>query len=229
MTLICENLRIIGEQIREAEQRYGRKPNSVTLLAVSKRHSLSAIQQAITCGQTAFGENYAQELQHKQTALLTQSPSLAWHFIGPLQSNKTKVLADCAAWVHSVDRLKIAQRLQEQRPKGLPPLNICLQINTSEEASKSGVLPQDALALASAVSEFPQLRLRGLMSIPARVDDFAAQRQQFAALRRVQAQLIQAGFALDTLSMGMSHDYAAAIAEGATIIRVGTAIFGART
>jgi pyridoxal phosphate enzyme (YggS family) len=228
MTTICENLQTIGEQIREAEQHYGRKPQSVQLLAVSKRHTLAAIQQAIACKQYAFGENYAQELQSKHDALVDQSALLSWHFIGPLQSNKTKLLAERATWVHSVDRLKIAQRLHEQRPAHLPALNICLQINTSGESTKSGILPQDVFALAEQIRGLTHLRLRGLMSIPARIDDFTAQRQQFAALRVLKEKLVDAGFEMDTLSMGMSHDYAAAIAEGATIIRVGTAIFGAR-
>lgn len=228
MTTICENLQTIGEQIRKAEQHYGRKPQSVKLLAVSKRHTLEAIQQAMACGQYAFGENYAQELQNKHDALLAQSALLSWHFIGPLQSNKTKLLAERATWVHSVDRLKIAQRLHEQRPAHLPALNICLQINTSEENTKSGILPQDVFTLAEQISALTRLRLRGLMSIPARVDDFATQRQQFAALRVLKENLVDAGFEMDTLSMGMSHDYVAAIAEGASIIRVGRAVFGMR-
>ncbi len=223
---IRDNLQTIGERIRQAEQRFNRIPHSVKLLAVSKLHSAHAILEAIEVGQRCFGENYVQEMLAKAGELAQYS--LEWHFIGPIQSNKTRGIAATASWVHSVDSFRIAQRLSEQRPAELPPLNICLQVNISGEVTKSGIEPAAIPALAAQVSELPHIRLRGLMAIPAPETDFARQRAVFARLRAIQANLLDQGFKLDTLSMGMTDDMEAAIAEGATIVRIGTAIFGTR-
>lgn len=223
MSTIEEKIAKVRTRIREAAQGVGRDTASVGLLAVSKTQPAEAIRAAHACGQQDFGENYLQEALGKQQALADLP--LCWHFIGPIQSNKTKAIAEHFAWVHSVDRLKIAQRLSEQRPAELPPLNICLQVNVSGEASKSGCAPQDLSALAAAVAQLPGLKLRGLMAIPEPTDDPAEQRAAFARLREWQARL---PFQLDTLSMGMSHDLESAIAEGATWVRIGTALFGAR-
>jgi hypothetical protein len=200
----------------------------VHLLAVSKTQPAEAVRAAFDAGQRAFGENYVQEALAKIAALADLRAQLQWHLIGPLQSNKTRVVAEAFDWVQSVDRLKIAQRLSEQRPPGLPPLNICLQVNISGEASKSGVLPAELPALAEAVAALPRLRLRGLMAIPEPEEDFERQRAPHRALRELLEALNAQGLALDTLSMGMSADVEAAIAEGATLVRVGTALFGAR-
>jgi pyridoxal phosphate enzyme (YggS family) len=205
---------------------YQREQNSVQLLAVSKRHPATAIRNAYTCGQMAFGENYAQEMLQKAEQL--SDLEIEWHFIGPLQSNKTRPIAAVADWVHAVDRLKIARRLSNQRPDNLPPLFVCLQVNISEEESKSGVFPHEVFALAKEVAALPKIKLRGLMAIPKAATDFNKQREIFAKLRGLQEKLIKEGLRLDTLSMGMSADMPAAIAEGATIVRIGTAIFGAR-
>jgi len=194
------------------------------LLAVSKTHPASRIDEARAAGQAAFGENYVQEALDKMASL----PRLEWHLIGPLQSNKTRPVAEHFDWVHSVDRLKIAQRLSEQRPATLPPLNVCLQVNVSGEASKSGVAPEEAPALGRAIAELPNLRLRGLMSIPEPAEDPAAQRAPHRTLRQLYETMRAEGLALDTLSMGMSGDLEAAVLEGATIVRIGTAIFGKR-
>jgi hypothetical protein len=202
--------------------------DSVTLLAVSKTFGADAVRRAFDAGQRAFGENYVQEALDKIAALADLRPQIEWHLIGPLQSNKTRPVAEAFDWVHSVDRLKIAQRLSEQRPAGLPPLQLCLQVNISGEASKSGLAPDEVPALAQAVAALPRVRLRGLMAIPEPAGDFAAQRAPHRALRELLAALNDRGLALDTLSMGMSADLEAAIAEGATIVRVGTAIFGGR-
>ncbi|MEZ5536571.1 MAG: YggS family pyridoxal phosphate-dependent enzyme [Thiolinea sp.] len=223
---IYENLQTIGERIRDAEQTYGREPGSVRLLAVSKRHPTTAITEAIAYGQTAFGENYAQEMAEKAAEL--GKTDIEWHFIGPVQSNKTRQIAEIAHWVHTVDRLKIARRLGEQKPVAAEPVNICLQVNISAEPSKSGVSPAELPELAEQVAQLPGIRLRGLMAIPAPEADSDRQRKTFAELRRLQEQLISSGLNLDTLSMGMTDDMEAAIAEGATIVRIGTAIFGAR-
>lgn len=223
MSTIAENIAKVGERIREAAQASGRDLDGIGLLAVSKTKPAAAVREAFAAGVRDFGENYLQEALDKQ-AELSDLP-LIWHFIGPIQSNKTKPIAEHFAWVHSVDRLKIAQRLSEQRPTGLPPLNICLQVNVSAEASKSGCAPAELAALAQAVSQLPNLRLRGLMAIPEPTDDVAAQRAAFARLRELRDGL---PLPLDTLSMGMSHDLDAAIAEGATWVRIGTALFGAR-
>jgi pyridoxal phosphate enzyme (YggS family) len=226
MTSICENLQTIGQHIKAAEMRYGREAGSVKLLAVSKRHPVDAIEQAMTCGQTAFGENYAQEMQEKAATL--NHAHIDWHFIGPIQSNKTKHIAEIANWVHTVERLKIAQRLNDQRPENLPLLNICLQVNISNEASKAGVQPNELPALADQIIKLPNLNLRGLMVIPAPETNLDQQRRVFARVRKLQERLQDKGHALDTLSMGMSGDMDAAIAEGATMVRIGTAIFGPR-
>lgn len=195
---------------------------------MSKFQPAQAVREAVAAGQTAFGENYVQEALDKMAALADLRPALAWHLIGPLQSNKTRLVAEHFDWVHSVDRLKIAQRLSEQRPPGLPPLNICLQINVSGEVSKSGVSPQDLPNLAQSVARLPGLRLRGLMSIPEPAGDLAAQRAPHRQLRLMLEALQADGLALDTLSMGMSADLEAAVLEGASLVRIGTAIFGAR-
>ena len=223
MSTIAENIAKVGERIRAAAQASGRDLDHIGLLAVSKTKPAAAVREAYAAGIRDFGENYLQEALEKQ-AELSELP-LIWHFIGPIQSNKTKPIAEHFAWVHSVDRLKIAQRLSEQRPSHLPPLNICLQVNVSAEDSKSGCAPAELAALALAVSQLPNLRLRGLMAIPEPTDDVAAQRAAFARLRELRDGL---PLPLDTLSMGMSHDLDAAIAEGATWVRIGTALFGAR-
>ena len=223
MSTIANNIAKVAERIREAAQAVQRDPASVGLLAVSKTQPAEAIREACAAGLRDFGENYLQEALDKQ-AQLADLP-LHWHFIGPIQSNKTRAIAEHFDWVHSVDRLKIAQRLSEQRPDSLPPLNICLQVNVSGEASKSGCAPQDVAELARTIAVLPRLRLRGLMTIPEPTDDPAEQRAAFTRLRELQQGL---ALDLDTLSMGMSQDLEAAIAEGATWVRIGTALFGAR-
>ncbi|WP_025752261.1 MULTISPECIES: YggS family pyridoxal phosphate-dependent enzyme [unclassified Pseudomonas] len=223
MSTLADNLSAISARIANAAQAAGRDPASVQLLAVSKTKPASAIREVHAAGVRDFGENYLQEALTKQQAL--SDLPLIWHFIGPIQSNKTKAIAEHFDWVHSVDRLKIAQRLSEQRPAGLAPLNICLQVNVSGEDSKSGCAPADLPALAKAVAALPNLRLRGLMAIPEPTDDRAAQEAAFSSLRALQKGL---DLGLDTLSMGMSHDLEAAIAQGATWVRIGTALFGAR-
>lgn len=224
MSTIAENISTLAERIRSAAQAVQRDPASVGLLAVSKTKPASDLREAYDAGLRDFGENYLQEALGKQVEL--SDLPLIWHFIGPIQSNKTRAIAENFAWVHSVDRLKIAQRLSEQRPPELPPLNICIQVNVSGEASKSGCSPEDLPALAQAISALPHLRLRGLMAIPEPTDDRDQQNASFAAVSTLQAQL---GLPLDTLSMGMSHDLEAAIAQGATWVRIGTALFGARS
>lgn len=204
----------------------GRTANEIGLLAVSKTFPASAIRAAYQAGQTCFAESYAQEAQEKIAVL--QDLAIEWHFIGPVQSNKTRVIAENFAWVHSVDRLKIAERLSAQRPAHLPPLQLCLQVNISDEDSKSGVAPAEAFELARKIAPLPNLTLRGLMAVPAPCDDVAGQRDAFARLRKLQDEINRQGFHLDTLSMGMSHDFASAIAEGANMVRIGSAIFGDR-
>ena len=223
MSTIADNLSALAARIHNAAQAAGRDPASVQLLAVSKTKPAAAIREIHAAGVRDVGENYLQEALAKQEEL--RDLPLIWHFIGPIQSNKTKAIAEHFDWVHSVDRLKIAQRLSEQRPAGLAPLNLCLQVNVSGEDSKSGCAPADLPALAQAVAGLPNLRLRGLMAIPEPTDDRAAQEAAFARLRQLQESL---GLGLDTLSMGMSHDLEAAIAQGATWVRIGTALFGAR-
>lgn len=212
----------IQQQIACARQRH-EATQSVILLAVSKRQPVEAIAALAEAGQCAFGESYLQEATEKQQALA--GLALEWHFIGPIQSNKTRAIAEQFSWVHSVDRLKIAERLSEQRPADLPPLNLCLQVNISGEATKSGCDPAAVAELVAAIGALPRLRLRGLMAIPAPALEFEQQRQPFAALRQLQQSLVGP---FDTLSMGMSDDLEAAIAEGSTLVRVGTALFGAR-
>ena len=226
MTKIRDKLQIIGAKVKKTAQEYQRKTDDIQLLAVSKRHSIGAIQTAFDAGQKCFGENYVQELVEKAQTL--SKLDISWHFIGPLQSNKTKQIAEIASWVHTVDRFKIAQRLNNQRPEDLAPLSVCIQINISGEASKSGVSVDELEELAKKIVKLPHLRLRGLMVIPAPSDDFESQRATFAKVSKIKDTLNQQGYNLDTLSMGMSGDMKAAIAEGATIVRIGTAIFGAR-
>lgn len=227
MTAILSNLQAVRRAVADTASAAGRSEESVHLLAVSKTFPAAAVREACRAGQTAFGENYLQEALDKMEAL--RDLPLEWHFIGLIQSNKTRPIAENFAWVHGVDRLKAAQRFAAQRPGHLPPLNVCLQVNVSGEASKSGVAPEEVAPLAQEVARLPRLRLRGLMAIPAPADDEAAQRRPFALLRHLLEDLRRQGLPLDTLSMGMSHDFPAAIAEGATIVRIGTAIFGART
>jgi len=226
MTAILSNLQATREAVAKATIEAHRVVTEVHLLAVSKTFPAEAVREAYQGGQLAFGENYLQEALDKK-ALLNDLP-LEWHFIGPIQSNKTRPIAENFAWVHGVDRLKVAQRLSEQRPADLPPLNICLQVNVSGEESKSGVALNEAAQLAQEISQLPRLKLRGLMSIPAPASDESEQRTAFAKVRVLLAQLNEQGLGLDTLSMGMSHDFPAAIKEGATIVRIGTAIFGTR-
>jgi hypothetical protein len=228
MTTLEQRLADVRQRIQQACQAAGRDPPRVGLLAVSKLQPAQAVRQAQQAGQQAFGENYVQEALDKMAALADLRGAIEWHLIGPLQSNKTRVVAEAFDWVHSVDRLKIAQRLSEQRPAQLPPLNVCLQVNISGEASKSGLLPQEVAQVAAAVAALPRLRLRGLMAIPGLAQGLQAQQAPHRALRLLQQDLNQRGLALDTLSMGMSDDLEAAVAEGSTMVRVGTAIFGAR-
>ena len=223
MSTIADNIGLVSQRIRAAADAVQRDASSIHLLAVSKTKPAQAVRDAYAAGLHDFGENYLQEALGKQ-ADLTDLP-LSWHFIGPIQSNKTRAIAENFAWVHSVDRLKIAQRLSEQRPADLPPLNICIQVNVSGEASKSGCTPADLPALARAISALPRLKLRGLMAIPEPTEDRTEQDAAFAAVRDLQASL---NLPLDTLSMGMSHDLESAIAQGATWVRIGTALFGAR-
>ena len=223
MSTIADNISQVRARIEAAASAARREVDGVGLLAVSKTKPAAAIREAFAAGVADFGENYLQEALAKQDEL--KDIPLIWHFIGPIQSNKTRAIAEHFAWVHSVDRLKIAQRLSEQRPAGLPPLNICIQVNVSGEASKSGCAPADLPALAAAIGQLPRLRLRGLMAIPEPAQERAAQDAAFASVQTLQADL---GLGLDTLSMGMSHDLEAAIAHGATWVRVGTALFGAR-
>ncbi|PZX02168.1 hypothetical protein DFS28_101528 [Pseudomonas sp. 478] len=223
MSTIADNIAQVSSRIHAAAVAAKRDADSVQLLAVSKTKPAEALREAYAAGLRDFGENYLQEALSKQLELADLP--LIWHFIGPIQSNKTRAIAEHFAWVHSVDRLKIAQRLSEQRPAELPPLNICIQVNVSGEASKSGCTPADLPALANAISELPRIKLRGLMAIPEPTEDRAAQDAAFAAVQRLQASL---NLPLDTLSMGMSHDLESAIAQGATWVRIGTALFGAR-
>ena len=223
MSTIADNIVEVEARIRAAALAVQRDVTSIHLLAVSKTKPAAALREAYAAGLRDFGENYLQEARAKQVEL-AELP-LCWHFIGPIQSNKTRDIAEHFAWVHSVDRLKIAQRLSEQRPAELPPLNICIQVNVSGEDSKSGCTPHDLPALAAAINALPRLKLRGLMAIPEPTDDRAAQDAAFATVRQLQESL---NMGLDTLSMGMSHDLESAIAQGATWVRIGPALFGAR-
>ena len=230
MVSIGSNLQEVKRRIASAAHATGRSEQSVTLLAVSKTFGADAVRAAQAAGQRAFGENYVQEALAKIAQLSDLRAQLEWHLIGPLQSNKTRAVAEAFDWVHSVDRLKLAQRLAEQRPADLPPLQLCLQVNISGEASKGGVAPADLLALARAVAALPRERvsLRGLMAIPEPAADTESQRLPHRQLHALLAALQRDGLLLDTLSMGMSADLEAAVAEGSTMVRVGTAIFGAR-
>ncbi len=223
---IADNIARVRAQIEAACQAAGREPSSVHLLAVSKTWGADAVRQAHAAGQTAFGENYIQEAVDKITAL--HDLPLEWHCIGPIQSNKTRLVAEHFDWVHSVDRLKIAQRLSEQRPEHLPPLQVCIQVNVDGGDNKSGVSPEELPALAQAVNALPRMRLRGIMTIPEPAETEAQMRAVHAQAKALYEALRQQGLPLDTLSMGMSADMAAAIAEGSTLVRVGTAIFGQR-
>ena len=222
MRSIHDNLQAVKGRIARAAASSGRDPQSVTLLAVSKTHPVSVIEEAHAAGQRAFGENYVQEAAEKIEAL--RARDIEWHLIGPLQSNKTRVVAGRFAWVHTVESERLARRLSGQRSGNLPPLNVLLQVNVSGEASKSGVAPAEVSALASCVSQLPRLRLRGLMAIP----EPGAPRERYRELKELY-ETLKGRFRLDTLSVGMSDDLELAIAEGATLVRVGTAIFGART
>ncbi len=225
MTNIQQRLNLVLDQIHAAEDKYQRPRGSVKLLAVSKTWPLEDVLEAAAAGQSCFGENYVQE---SITKIDDCAEKLEWHFIGHLQSNKSREIATCFDWVHSVDRFKLAKRLSEQRPTELPPLNICLQVNIDNEPSKSGFLASEIPEIAEQISQLPNLKLRGLMAIPAPSDNFEQQRATFRLVTTLQQQLVKQGMELDTLSMGMSGDMEAAIAEGATIVRVGTAIFGSR-
>jgi pyridoxal phosphate enzyme (YggS family) len=226
MTTIAANLQAVRDRIERAAQAAGRPSSGIALIAVSKTFPAEKIAEAYAAGQRAFGESYLQEAVEKVTRL-SHLP-ITWHFIGPIQSNKTRAIAEHFQWVHSIEREKIAARLNEARPAHLPPLNVCIQVNVSGEGSKSGVAPGAELALARAILALPRLRLRGLMAIPEPTTDIQLQRRRFALLREIRDKLAAAGIVLDTLSMGMSDDFEAAIAEGATMVRVGTAIFGQR-
>jgi len=226
MRSITDNLQAVKQRIAGAARAAGREPGAVSLLAVSKTHAPALIREAHAAGQRAFGENYVQEALDKMGEL--PGLQLDWHLVGPLQSNKTRAVAERFQWVHSLEREKIARRLSEQRPEALPPLEVLVQVNVSGEASKSGVAPREAAALARAVAAMPRLRLRGLMTVPEPTADERLQRARFREVRELFEALKREGLELDTLSMGMSDDMEAAIAEGSTMVRIGTAIFGAR-
>lgn len=230
MSTIAHNLQAVDASIAAAAKAAGRARADIALLAVSKTFPAEAVLEAVAAGQTRFGENYLQEALDKMAAVseALQGRKIEWHFIGPIQSNKTRPMAEHFDWVHTVDRLKIAQRLSDQRPEGALPLNICLQVNISGEASKSGVAPGELHELALHVAQLPRLSLRGLMAIPEPQADFDKQRAAFAQLRALYDTLVGSGIGLDTLSMGMSADLGAAVMEGATIVRIGSAIFGTR-
>ncbi len=227
MIRVTENLNVIRDLLAKAALDANRDPESVTLLAVSKKHPLAAIAEAASAGQLDFGENYVQEGAEKVQACSRED--LTWHFIGHLQSNKTRAVAERFDWVHTVDKAKIARRLGAQRPASLAPVNVCLQVNVDDEPGKSGVTIDATPDLAAKVADIPGIRLRGLMCLPAIRDDFDEQRKPFAVLRELAESISASGIELDTLSMGMTGDFRAAIFEGATIVRIGTAIFGPRT
>jgi pyridoxal phosphate enzyme (YggS family) len=224
---VTENFRKIQDLLAIAARNAGRLPGEVRVLAASKRQTVSAVLEAAQAGLRDFGENIVQEGVEKMTA--AGRKDLVWHFIGQLQSNKTRVVAENFSWVHTVDRLKIAERLSDQRPAGLQPLCVCIQVNIDDEASKGGTSVEELPALATAIARLPNIRLRGLMCLPAIRRDFESQRQPFARLRKLKESLNDSGLDLDTLSMGMSADFAAAIHEGATMVRIGTALFGERS
>jgi len=226
MNTIADRLQAVRTSIAKAASKAGRNSDSVTLVAVSKAHSAEACQAAFDAGQRHFGENYLQEAIQKQTEL--KNLPITWHFIGPIQSNKTQLIAQHFDWVHGVDRLKIAERLNAARPENMSPLQICIQVNVSHEQSKSGLRVEEVPVLAEAISRLPHLKLRGLMAIPAPTNSADLQQKQFRILAQCFDNLLNQGYEIDTLSMGMSDDFEMAIAEGATIVRIGTAIFGAR-
>lgn len=231
MTPISANLQAVQTRIASAARAAGRPPQSIALLAVSKTFGAAQVRECHAAGQRAFGENYVQEALDKIAALADSlaKDDIEWHMIGPIQSNKTGAIAEHFQWVHSVERDKIARRLNDSRPAHMPLLNVCIQVNVSGEASKSGIAPGAEIALAETIASLPHLKLRGLMAIPEPTPDTALRRQRFARLRDLQDSLNSRGHALDTLSMGMSDDLEDAIAEGSTLVRVGTAIFGRRT
>ena len=228
MATIATNLQLVNGRINHACAQVGRSSASVTLLAASKTFPAVTVREAFSAGQRCFGENYVQEAVDKMSELADLRDQITWHLIGPLQSNKTRVVAETFDWVHTIDRIKIAQRLSEQRPADLPPLQVCLQVNISGESSKSGVAPQDVLSLAQAVAQLPRLTLRGLMALPAPSDDPEAQRGALRDMHVAFNHLRSEGIPLDTLSMGMSADLEEAIKQGSTLVRVGTALFGKR-
>lgn len=225
-TSISENIASLLERVRLAAIKSQRKPDHIRIVAASKTRTPDALREAYRCGLHDFGENYLQEALEKIQTLADLHPT--WHFIGPIQSNKTRQIAEHFDWVHSVDRIKIARRLSEQRPEHLPPLNICLQVNISRESSKSGALPEQLAALTQEITDLPRINLRGLMAIPAATEDVGLQTQAFRQVRELGSELLALNPAIDTLSIGMSSDLEAAIAQGSTMIRVGTDIFGAR-
>lgn len=226
MSIIAENLKKVRSEITRSAQKHGRNPSDINLLAVSKTRPADDIRTAAALGQVDFGENYLQESVEKIEQL--KDLDLCWHFIGPLQSNKTRAVAENFHWLHTLDRLKIAKRLSEQRPEDMPPLNLCIQVNISAEESKSGCQPNEVAALVDQISQLPNLCVRGLMAIPKASQDLSEQQTAFAKMQALQLELQAKHPQLDTLSMGMSGDMDAAIAEGATIVRIGTAIFGPR-
>jgi len=226
MNTIAANLQGVISRIERSARAAGRDPRDIVLVAVTKTFGPDAIRAAHAAGQRVFGESYVQEALEKIPRLADLE--IVWHFIGPIQSNKTRSIAESFAWVHSVDRLKIAERLSAQRPAALPPLQVCIEVNVSGEATKSGVAPDEVRAMATTVSRLPRITLRGLMAIPEPTADATLQRRRFESLRELRDTLNRDGFALDTLSMGMSSDFEAAIAAGSTMVRVGTAIFGPR-
>jgi PLP dependent protein len=227
---VALRIEAVRTRLSQACQAAGRAPEAVRLLAVSKTFGPEAVLQAVQAGQTAFGENYIQEGVDKVLALRAAGhPELEWHCIGPIQSNKTRLVAEHFDWVHTVDRLKVAQRLSDQRPAQLPPLQVCVQVNVDGGANKSGVAPDELLALAHAVAQLPRLQLRGLMCIPEPAPNFEAQRAVFGQAKALLKAMQEQGLEVDTLSMGMSDDLEAAVASGSTMVRVGSAIFGARS
>jgi len=228
MAAINDNLQAVAARIREAARAAGRDPAMVRLLAVTKNQTPAAIEAAFAAGQRSFGENYVQEALDKQAALAGSAPGIEWHLIGPLQSNKTRVVAEAFDWVHTIDREKVARRLSDARADGIPPLNVLIQVNVSGESTKSGVPPAEAASLAHAVAKLPRIRLRGLMAIPEPTPDRSLQLERFRTVRELFDRLNAEGLALDTLSMGMSQDLESAVAEGSTLVRIGTAIFGER-
>ncbi|MDI1257843.1 YggS family pyridoxal phosphate-dependent enzyme [Aquabacterium sp.] len=228
MATITSKLQLVQSRITQACSKVDRPADGVTLLAVSKTFPAADVREAFQAGQHSFGENYVQEAVDKMAELADLRPQIEWHLIGPLQSNKTRVVAENFDWVHTVDRLKIAQRLSDQRPTHLPPLQVCVQVNTSGEASKSGVEPAEALALAQAVAQLPHLHLRGVMALPAPSTDAFTQHQALKKIREVFDELRDHGLTLDTLSMGMSTDLEMAVEQGSTMVRIGSAIFGQR-